>query len=112
MDVVIGMPQMFKRNLNDQTEVMIAKYVDGMIFAARTRAHLKDTYNAGKQAFTVGQWIEKPEFIKINTSEVIQTSTVISIKIQSLAREIGKYQFPQEGPRRPWKRPLLWKFDK
>lgn len=75
--------------MNDQTEVMISKYMNDMIVTKRTRAHLKDTNGAVKRAFAVGQWVEMPEVTTMNSTKVVQTPIVISIKIPFLAKEIG-----------------------
>ena len=87
-EVVIGISQLFRISEGGKIQGIIAKYVDDMLVAARTSRQLAETKNGIMKSFTVGQWVETPDGLQMNSTEVLQHPEEISLSMPSLAKEI------------------------
>ena len=94
LEVIIGMPQLFRRANDGKIMIIVAKYVDDMLVAARTSMGLTKARGIIQQVFTIGHWVQTPNVLTMNSTEITQTPQDISICVPSLAKEIEPITLP------------------
>lgn len=89
LKLVVGMPQLFVRKSDDGTIVVVlAKYVDDFLCAARNEGVLGDVHNGIIQAVGQSCWKQWPDVMDVNSTEVAQTVDRVSVSSKRLKSEV------------------------
>ena len=89
LSLVIGMPQLFVQRSDDGTMlVLLAKYVDDFLCAARNEVVLSNVHKRITQAVELGSWKQWPDVMDVNSTEVVQTVDYVSVSAKRLKSEV------------------------
>lgn len=89
LDIVVGMPQLFFRPMGQgDPAVILAKYVDDKLCAARSKKETDETNDGINQAVELGSWKQWPDVLDVNSTEVVQTRTNIQVTARMLKEEV------------------------
>ncbi len=94
---LVGVPQLFYRKQNDDLVLMLAKYVDDIVLAGLNDAWLHYAKKLIETVFEISKWNETPEQLVVNSTEVNQQASNITVTMNEYQKNILTFHF---GPLR------------
>lgn len=97
LDLAVGKPQrlVLKKAVPGDPEtgeikldVLLAKYIDDFHTATRIESMIQKTPNLIKGAVQIGTWKQWPKLLDVNSTEVLQAKTSVTVHADRLHREI------------------------
>lgn len=89
MDIVLGMPQLFVRpSVFPGPRALLAKYVDDLLCSAKTTNLLGKMRSGVESVVELGAWKEWPDVLDVNSTEVVQTPTGVTVTAKRLKKEV------------------------
>lgn len=81
------MPQLFVRyGTNGEPIVLLAKYVDDLLVAAKNDTLLKEIQDGVSNAVEIGSWKQVPDELDVSSTEVVQTKESVNVTAQRLTK--------------------------
>ena len=89
LEPVLGMPQLFvKRASSEEPIDLLAKYVDDLAVAAKSQKLMEEFQPGNGQAVEIGSWIQYPDELEVNSTEVLQTKESVNISATRLSKTV------------------------
>ena len=88
LKAIIGIPQFFYKYVENQLVLLLAKYVDDIILAGLNETWLEYARLGVSRCFELSEWHVAPKSLSINSTEVMQSTNAVTVKMDEYVRDI------------------------